>query len=392
VTGEIRLLAISPSCFRVVNRAVYRALAERGVTVELIIPRQYFVLGEWQDSEPDQDDGYKTTRLDLTGNHQRLQRFSGLSAVVKAFRPTHIYVDADPSSVMALQAAIAAPKAKISTITAENLPTKTRKHVIQALRDRNLREAANICIKSVLRQLSRPRMDRVFTLSEDGSEVTQNMGFTVAKLPLGYDTRLFYVQREEIRAATRERLGLTCPTIAYFGRQVPEKGIHILLEALAQISDRPWQLLMDHFAVDSAYARQLTTQIDALGLCDRVVFFESSHEDMPNFMNAADLVVLPSISTPKWKEQYGRVIQEVQACGRVMVASRSGAIPEVMDGHGHLVPEGDVSALAATLRALLARGEFLDLDAAASARANRSIERQAELLHSYMLEEGGSRA
>jgi glycosyltransferase involved in cell wall biosynthesis len=392
MTQDLRLLALSPPCFRVVNRAVYRALAARGVTVELVIPRQYFVLGSLRDSEADQDDGYVTTRLDLVGGHPRLQRFARLREVVRRFDPTHIYVDADPGSVLAAQAARAAPRAKVSALTAENLPPQSAVALGKALLRVNLREVINVLLKVILRHLSRRKLDRVFTLSEDGTRVAQDIGYAATKLPLGYDTRLFTVQPETTRAVNRTKIGLSAPTIAYFGRQVPEKGIHILLEALAQIADQPWQLLMDHFAADNAYARQLAVQIDTLGLRDRIVFFEASHEDMPDFMNAADLVVLPSISTPKWKEQYGRVIQEVQACGRIMVASASGSIPEVMDGHGHLVPEGDASALAAKLQELLAKEDFLDLDAAASAQTNRSIERQAEILHNYMLEEGGQRA
>jgi glycosyltransferase involved in cell wall biosynthesis len=165
---------------------------------------------------------------------------------------------------------------------------------------------------------------------------------------------------------------------------VPEKGVHVLLDALALMTDWPWQLLMDSFESKDAYARQLRAQIDRLRLAERVVFFESSHEDMPDYMNAADLVVLPSLSTPKWKEQYGRVIQEAQACGRIVIASESGAIPETMDGQGYLVPEGDAPALAERLCALLERPCLASAEAAQSARTHRSVRRQAEIMDAYL--------
>lgn len=379
----LRLLVISPSCVRVINRAVFRELAKRGVSLHLVVPWRIFVGGRWMDTEQHPGEGYDISHLEMIGTHGRLQRLKGLRTLVKQVRPTHVYVDADPGSMLAIQAAWAAPRARVCAITAENLPPETLR---AALRAQGLHGAVNVAVKFTLRRHSRPRLDRVFTLSEDGSRVAQAMGFKPTKLPLGYDPALFNVQSAEKRAATRAHLRLIRPTIAYFGRQVPEKGVHVMLDALAQIRDLEWQLLMDSFARDSAYARQLDAQLDRLALRDRTVFFSSSHEDMPDYMNAADLVVLPSVSTPKWKEQYGRIIQEAQACGRVLVASDSGAIAETMDGHGHLVPEGDATALAARLRALLEQGVFEDLAAAASARQHRSIERQADIIHRYLQE------
>lgn len=383
MTPPLRLLVISPSCVRVINRAVFRELAGRGVPLHLVVPRRIFVGGRWLDTERHPGEGYEISHLEMIGTHGRLQRLQGLRALVTQVQPTHVYVDADPGSMLAIQAAWAAPRARVCAITAENLPPDG---LVAALREQGPREAVNVAMKAALRGLSRLRLDRVFTLSEDGNRVTRAMGFQPIKLPLGYDPALFFVQPAEQRDATRAALGLTAPTIAYFGRQVPEKGIHVMLDALAQMMDLDWQVLMDSFELDSAYARQLDAQIDRLGLRARMVFFSSSHEDMPDYMNAADLVVLPSVSTTKWKEQYGRIIQEAQACGRVMVASESGAIAETMDGQGHLVPEGDATALAAKLRDLLDRGVFVDPGAAESARRNRSIQRQAEIIHEYLLE------
>ncbi|WP_260583155.1 glycosyltransferase [Sphingopyxis sp. PET50] len=213
------------------------------------------------------------------------------------------------------------------------------------------------------------------------------MGLTATQVPLGFDPRLFQ-PLPAVREAVRAELGLTRPTIAYFGRQTPEKGIHLLIDALDRIRDGNWQFLIDDFIGASAYTAQLQAQIERLGLRERVIFFESKHEDMARYMNAADIIVLPSISTPKWKEQYGRVIQEVMACGRTMVGSRSGAIPEVMGGQGHLFDEGDVGALAKLLATLLEKGDFADEAARAYALANLSVNRQAEIMAGLLRREG----
>ncbi|HTA77328.1 MAG TPA: glycosyltransferase family 4 protein, partial [bacterium] len=63
-------------------------------------------------------------------------------------------------------------------------------------------------------------------------------------------------------------------------------------------------------------------------------------------------LVLPSLTTPKWKEQFGRVLIEAQACAVPVVGSDSGAIPEVIGKAGLIYPEGNVVQLAAKLRQL----------------------------------------
>jgi glycosyltransferase involved in cell wall biosynthesis len=69
-------------------------------------------------------------------------------------------------------------------------------------------------------------------------------------------------------------------------------------------------------------------------------------------MNAIDVLVLPSRTTPSWKEQFGRVLIEANACGTPVIGSTSGAIPEVIGRAGIVVPERNSKALADALRDL----------------------------------------
>ena len=61
-----------------------------------------------------------------------------------------------------------------------------------------------------------------------------------------------------------------------------------------------------------------------------------------------DVLVLPSRTTPTWKEQFGRVIVEALWCGVPVVGSDSGEIPWLigLTGGGLMFPEGDHAALA----------------------------------------------
>ena len=69
--------------------------------------------------------------------------------------------------------------------------------------------------------------------------------------------------------------------------------------------------------------------------------------------NAIDVLAVPSRTTPRWKEQFGRVIIEAHACGTPVIGSNSGAIPDVIGGAGLIVPERDPSALADAIRSLM---------------------------------------
>jgi glycosyltransferase involved in cell wall biosynthesis len=82
-----------------------------------------------------------------------------------------------------------------------------------------------------------------------------------------------------------------------------------------------------------------------------------------------DALVLPSISTPRWKEQFGRVLVEAMIHGVPVVGSTSGEIPKVIGEAGLVFPEGDVTALRDCLHRLL------DDSALAAALVRRGWER-----------------
>jgi glycosyltransferase involved in cell wall biosynthesis len=139
--------------------------------------------------------------------------------------------------------------------------------------------------------------------------------------------------------------------IGYAGRLVPEKGITVLLRALAQVQG-DWELRVlgsgPLYTSLAALARELKIE-------SRVLFapWVASNE-MPRFYNALDVLVVPSLTQPNWKEQFGRVIMEAMASGVPVIGSNSGEIPNVIGDAGVIVPEGDVPALAKALSDLIA--------------------------------------
>jgi glycosyltransferase involved in cell wall biosynthesis len=73
------------------------------------------------------------------------------------------------------------------------------------------------------------------------------------------------------------------------------------------------------------------------------------YDEMPAVYASASALVLASLPTPSWEEQFGMVLAEGLAAGLPIVASRSGAIPEVMGEAAAYVEPGDWMGIAHAL-------------------------------------------
>jgi glycosyltransferase involved in cell wall biosynthesis len=147
-------------------------------------------------------------------------------------------------------------------------------------------------------------------------------------------------------ASARGRLGLTRFTIGFVGRFVPEKGIDILLQASAALRF-DHEILLVGSGPDERRFWKLSKE---LGVAERVHWAgPASHELLPELYNAMDILVLPSRTTPLWKEQFGRVLIEAMACGVPVVGSGSGETPATIGGEGLVFADGDVEGLAAQI-------------------------------------------
>ncbi len=138
-------------------------------------------------------------------------------------------------------------------------------------------------------------------------------------------------------------------TIGFAGRLVEEKGLWVLLEALQRL-EGPWRM---QFMGDGPLLPALQERLQELGMSERVSWQPRiPSSEMPAMLAALDVLVLPSLTRPNWKEQFGRVLIEAMACGTPVVGSDSGEIPHVIGDAGLVVPEGDGAALAAALARL----------------------------------------
>jgi glycosyltransferase involved in cell wall biosynthesis len=131
-------------------------------------------------------------------------------------------------------------------------------------------------------------------------------------------------------------------TMGFVGRLISAKGIHVLLEAVGGM-EQPWRLRI----VGSGPERDaVEARARALKIADFVEFVgQVESTQMPGVMRTLDVLVGPSLTTPRWKEQFGRMLVEAMACEVPVVGSDSGEIPRVIGDAGLVVPEGDATAL-----------------------------------------------
>jgi glycosyltransferase involved in cell wall biosynthesis len=142
-------------------------------------------------------------------------------------------------------------------------------------------------------------------------------------------------------------LDLRQRVVIYAGRFVESKGIEILLQAYQRLSDRSKTSLL---LVGGGPLEESARGIEGV----RVVGAVRPSELAP-LLSLAEVVVLPSLTTPAWKEQFGRVLIEAMACGVPVVGSDSGEIPNLINatGGGIVSPEGDPVALAHNIDLLM---------------------------------------
>ncbi|MGH2522307.1 MAG: glycosyltransferase [Anaerolineales bacterium] len=156
-------------------------------------------------------------------------------------------------------------------------------------------------------------------------------------------------------------------TIGYAGRLIPEKGLDLLLRAVAQLPPAACVHLIGSGPAQPRLERLATR----LGLRGRVKFERMiPSTQMPGYFAQLDCLALPSRTRPNWKEQFGRVLIEAMACGVPVVGSTCGEIPNVIADAGLIFPENDEAALAAHLRELMAKP---DLRAALAARGRARV-------------------
>lgn len=172
----------------------------------------------------------------------------------------------------------------------------------------------------------------------------------VTSIPNGYDSERFYPS-DALNCRATLNLPLDKKIILYVGNFYSEaKGHKYLIDAISIIVKQRKDVLC--IIIGSGKLQtDIEKQIKSLDLDDFVYLpGRKSHGEIPIWMNACDIFVLPSLS-----ESFGVVQLEAMACGKPVVATRNGGSEEIITSsvHGILVEPSDPGSLADGIMAAL---------------------------------------
>lgn len=162
--------------------------------------------------------------------------------------------------------------------------------------------------------------------------------------PPGIDLERFAAAREARPPADGSHLILSV------GRLVWEKGHQDLLRAMALLQREGRRDVRAVIVGDGPEGARLRALADELGLGAAVELRASvPYEEMPGLYAQASCLVLASLPVRFWEEQFGMVLAEAMAGHVPIVASTSGAIPEVAGERADYFAPGDWVGLARVL-------------------------------------------
>jgi len=203
--------------------------------------------------------------------------------------------------------------------------------------------------------------NRVVTVSTAaGKAIRDHLGVSEGRLRVVYEAAdpIFGAGEApgEPDADVRLRYGL--PTdkllLLYVGGLSPHKNLGALIAAYSRLTAQPEDANLVHLALVgeterevfySAY-HQLVAQVRQLGLSERVTFTGYVPDaDLVHLYRTATCLILPSRD-----EGFGLPVVEAMTCGSPVIASRAGALPELVGDAGLLVDPDDVEEFSGALR------------------------------------------
>jgi glycosyltransferase involved in cell wall biosynthesis len=195
-----------------------------------------------------------------------------------------------------------------------------------------------------LEKLIAQRYDHVIAVSEamkKGIVATTGVASEkVEAVPNAVDSEIFHPEN-----VTRK------PSVLYVGRITAEKGVDILIKAMARVVKeiREAELIIvgpKKYGLErGSFEEQLAHLTQKLGIAQHVVFTGTvSTEDLRKLYSQSSVSCLPSV----WQEPFGLTLIEAMACETPVIGSNVGGIPEIISSSksGILVEPNDVDELA----------------------------------------------
>ncbi len=345
----MKILVISHACVVDMNQELFAELAKfKDLKIALVIPNVFDtdLRGKVKFSVLPNFNGKIFAMHPLLAGKNSLLGNKGIHLYfypywwkpVREFKPDIIHIDEEPWSLSALQFAFSGKRsgAKVLFYSKQNILKR-------------LPFPFSVFGRTVFRVSS-----CAVALTEEVGQVLCEKSYTkpVFIVPHGVELKHFH-PRDVV--TLKEKLGLNSLVVGYIGRLTKEKGVIDLVQSLSILSrkDVNFQSLI---VGNGPYKEKVKWTLDDLGLNGPVKIISAvPHNEISKYYNSIDILVVPSHTTKRWKEQLGRVLIEAMACGVPVIGSSSGEIPNVIrkTGGGLIFQEGDTEDLAAKICELL---------------------------------------
>lgn len=281
--------------------------------------------------QKDYDPDYKIIIKKVVFAGKSLHFYPSLWKTLSEINPDIIHVIEEPWTLCMLQVVlwkkIFKSKTKIVFTTFENLSKKHNHIYDKRIEDFTLRDS-----------------DLAIVLDEAMKKILISKGFKkeikiVPGFALGVDTEVY---KKLNISKLRKELSLNKFTIGYSGRFQKEKGVQTLLKAVARLK-KDFNLLLLGWG---QYRPEIESLAKELGLSGKIrIIDEKLGGKVVSYLNCIDLLVVPSLTTPEWKEQFGRVVPEAMICEIPVITSDSGSLPYITGDAGLVFKEGDADDL-----------------------------------------------
>lgn len=263
------------------------------------------------------------------------QPLLGLEKTIAGFDIVHTAETANYYSLQAIRARQKGLVAKVGVTCWENIPFAREDYPAS----RELKEKV------------RSEADHFLAVTEGAKRALMKEGVAeerITVIPMGVDIKKFkskFKVKDELK-------------ILFVGRLEEEKGVWEILEAFKTLrSDyKDIKLIVVGQGTEAGKIKDwlkgsnLLRWVQLRGAVD--------HEKIWSEYHQSDIFVLPSKPTPTWQEQFGMVLIEAMASGLPIVATKSGAIPEVVGKAGILVEPGNIRELTDAMGGLLKDGKL----------------------------------
>ena len=250
-----------------------------------------------------------------------------LRELVRDTRPDLIHLTGDPWTPTAEAGASAARDLKIPYVLVGTSSLGGARGLTARWQANRVRDGA-----AGLAGITKPALDLLSTEASAGPRaVLPQLGFEIPSHPH--------------RRGTGAGVGFLV-----VGRIVPERGLDLLFDALAEVYG-DWRVQI----VGTGPSQEaLEAHAQRLGLSARIEWLGGvPRAELAGLWADADALVAPSRSTATWVEPSGTVVLEAMAWGVPAIVSRCGALPDVVGDAGMVIDEGDQPALTRALARLV---------------------------------------